>query len=201
MVKFRGRKRERVIRVLLNQPDGSLKKLHIAQLSGCSREWVIEFLHKSEGLGLTRNTRVTDYGGLIRYWHSIRIANEYRDYMLPNPLQSLRDAGLKYALTTYQAESLLQHYLFPSRTDAYVLIDDRGEWHRRIVDFGGLVGKGNLRLLFTDNYQFHDTIVLEGYTIVSRPQLIVDLLAEGGPCTEAAQLLLEKVTKHALRAS
>jgi len=30
------------------------------------------------------------------------------------------------------------------------------------------------------------------------PQLVVDLLAEGGPCVEAAQLLLEKTSKYAV---
>ena len=45
---IRGRKRERVLRVLLNEPDGSLTKYKIAKLSECSREWVIEFLRKLE---------------------------------------------------------------------------------------------------------------------------------------------------------
>jgi hypothetical protein len=34
---------------------------------------------------------------------------------------------------------------------------------------------------------------INGLSIVSIPQLIVDLSREGGPCQEAAEMLMEKV--------
>jgi len=65
---IRGRKRERVLRVLLNEPDGSLTKYKIAKLSECSREWVIEFLRKLEEQGIVKDTKVHDYNKLTEYW-------------------------------------------------------------------------------------------------------------------------------------
>jgi len=199
-LRVRGRKRERVLRVLLNEPSGSLTKYGIAKLSECSREWVIEFLRKLETQGLVKQTRVLDYGGLIGFWSGVRSEPEHWDYMLREPLEFLRKIELSYALTTYQGENLLQHYLFPSRTDFYIREEDREEWHRLIAAGGGLVGKGNLRILVTDRHVFYNAIRRQELTVVSVPQLIVDLLGEGGPCVEAAQLLLKKVKSRAISA-
>jgi len=55
-LRVRGRKRERVLRVL-NEPSGSLTKYRIAKLSECSREWVIEFLRKVETRDLSSTMR------------------------------------------------------------------------------------------------------------------------------------------------
>jgi len=200
-LRVRGRKRERVLRVLLNEPGGSLTKYGIAKLSECSREWVIEFLRKLEAQGLVKQTRVLDYGGLIGFWSGVRSEPEHWDYMLREPLEFLRKMELSYALTTYQGENLLQRYLFPSRTDFYICEEDREEWHRRIAAGGGLVGKGNLRILVTDRHVFYNATRRQGLTVVSVPQLIVDLLSEGGPCVEAAQLLVEKVKSRAIPAA
>jgi hypothetical protein len=93
---------------------------------------------------------------------------------------------------------MIQHYLFPSRTDVYVLPEDLGKWHKQILQAGGLVGKGNFRILFADRYIFYSALEISAYKIVCRPQLIVDLLAEGGPATEAGELLLQKVISHTL---
>ncbi len=193
---MRGRKRERVLRVLLNEPDGILTKYKIAKLSECSREWVIEFLRKLEEQSLVEETKIHDYNKLIEYWSRVRLKPEHRDYMLREPLELLRKTELKYALTSYQAENLVQHYLFPSRTDLYILQEELTKWHKAIVAGGGLVGKGNLRLLIADRHVFYKVSRIQELTVVSLPQLIVDLLAEGGPCVDAAQLLLEKVSRQ-----
>jgi len=186
---------------MLNEPDARLTKYKIAKLSQCSREWVIEFLRKLEAQGLVEQTKVLNYDGLIRLWGQIRLKPEHRDYMLREPLEFLRKLKLQYAITTYQAENLVQHYLFPSRTDIYILEDDRAKWHDSIVTEGGLVGRGNTRILLADSHVFYKAFKIEDLGVVSLPQLMVDLLAEGGPCVEAAELLLEKMIKHALPAA
>ena len=186
--------------MLLNEPTGSFTKYQLAKLSECSREWVIEFLRKLEARGLVKGTEVLDLEKLVRFWSQVRLKTEHWDYMLREPLTFLRKTELRYALTTYQAENLIQHYLFPSRTDLYIMEEDKTKWHRMIVAEGGLVGKGNFRLLLADRHVLYNTIRLQELTTVSLPQLAVDLLAEGGPCAEAAQLLLEKMNKHAVRA-
>ncbi len=184
--------------MLLNQPDGSLTKYRLAKLSECSREWVIEFLRKLEAQGFVEQTKVLDPEKLAKYWSQVRLEPEHWDYMLRETFRLLRKTELKYALTTYQAENLFQHYLFPSRTDLYILEEDRMKWHDVIVAEGGLVGKGNFRLLHTDNHVFYRSSKLQEMVVVSLPQLVVDLLAEGGPCVEAAQLLLEKMNRHVI---
>ena len=196
----RGRKRERVLRVLLNEPDGSLTKYKIAKLSECSHVWVIEFLRKLEEQGIVKDTKVHDYNKLTEYWGRVRLKPQHRDYMFREPLELLRKTELKYALTTYQAENLVQHYLFPSRTDLYIMEEEFSRWHDLIVATGGLVGRGNLRLLIADRHVLYNASKIQELTVVSLPQLIVDLLAEGGPCVEAARLLLEKVSRPTVSA-
>jgi hypothetical protein len=62
----------------------------------------------------------------------------------------------------------------------------------------GLVGKGNLRLLIADEHVFYGAFKRQSLMVVSIPQLIVDLLEEGGVCIEAAEKLINKVDQHAI---
>ena len=116
-----------------------------------------------------------------------------------DPLGMLKRTGLQYALTTYQAESIVQRYLFPSRIDLYIRKKDAERWHELIAR-EGLVGKGNVRLLLADEHVFYGSFERDGLKVVSLPQLIVDLFEEGGVCVEAAEKLLEKVAEDAVRA-
>jgi hypothetical protein len=197
-VKYRGLLRERIIRALLVEPQGSLTKYKIAQKAGCSFPWVHEFLGKLETLRLVKGTLVTDYTGLLKYWLQVKIKPEKKEYMHKDPINLIRKVQFQYALTTYQAENLVQHYLFPSRTDLYIKPDDANEWHKLLIT-EGLVGKGNVRLLITDPHVFYGSFKQQNLTVVCIPQLIVDLLEEGGVCTEAAEKLLEKVKHPAIR--
>jgi hypothetical protein len=195
----RGVFRERILRVLLSRPDGMLTKYRLAKSAECSFSWVHEFLRKLEALKLVESTRVVDYAGFVRFWLSVKTVSERKDYMHREPLELLRETSLQYALTTYEAESLVQHYLFPSRLDLYVRPEDGDQWHR-LISSEGLVGKGNLRLLLADSHVFFGSFKRQNLTVVSVPQLIVDLFEEGGVCTEAAEKLLEKMKEHAIHA-
>jgi hypothetical protein len=198
-MKYRGILRERIIRVLLVEPDGSLTKYKLAKKAECSFPWTHEFLNKLEALKLVRGTTVTDYAGLINYLLQLKTKPEKKEYMHKDPLKLLQKMKLPYALTTYQAENLVQHYLFPSRTDFYIKAEDATEWHEQLTA-EGLVGKGNVRLLITDAHVFYGSLKRQGLTVVNIPQLIVDLLEEGGVCTEAAEKLLKKVEQNAVPA-
>lgn len=198
-MKTRGIIRERVVRVLLNEPEGTLTKYRLAKKADCSFPWLHEFLGKLEKLRLVKNTKVTDYSGLVKYWLNIKTKPEKQEYMCKDPISLIKKAQLPYALTTYQAENLVQHYLFPSRTDLYIKTEDKEKWHNLIIA-GGLIGRGNTRLLITDSHVFYNSFKRQDLTIASYPQLIVDLFEEGGVCTEAAEKLLEKVMEHAVRA-
>ena len=192
-------KRERILRVLLNRPDGTLTKYKIAKEARSTRQWVIELLRKLEARELVRGTRVADFGGLVGYWQEVKTKPDKKEYMHRDPLGMLKRTGLQYALTTYQAESLVQRYLFPSRIDLYIKKKDVERWHELIAR-EGLVGKGNVRLLLADEHVFYGSFERDGLKVVSLPQLIVDLFEEGGVCVEAAEKLLEKVAEDAVRA-
>jgi len=184
--------------VLLNEPEGTLTKYRLSKKAECSFSWLHEFLGKLEESRLVKDTRVTDYSGLMKYWLSVKTKPEKQEYMCKDPISLIRKAQLPYALTTYQAENLVQRYLFPSRTDLYIETEDKQTWHD-LTAAEGLVGKGNMRMLTTDSHVFYNSFKRQSLNVVSLPQLIVDLFEEGGVCTEAAEKLLGKVTEHALR--
>lgn len=193
----RGLIRERMLRILLNNPSGSLTKYRIAKLSEGAYPWIHELLKKLEKEGVIKGTKVKDFKKLVTLWQKWQVKPSKKEYMLRKPLEVLKNAKLQYALTTYQAENIVQNYLFPSRIDFYIDPKDKEKWHR-MLSKEGLVGKGNTRILIGDKHVFYNSFERDGLKIVSTPQLIVDLLNEGGVCVEAAESLLEKVLKHDL---
>ena len=188
----RGSKRERILRVMLNHTDSVLTKYRISKKAETSFSWTHEFMMKLERDGYVKDSKVLDYEGLVRFWTKLRLKPDSKDYLIQRPLELLRRSKLTYALTTYQAETLVQSYLFPSRIDLYVKRGDRGDWHD-LLSREGLVGEGNVRVLFDDDHVFYDAVEIEGLRVVSMPQLIVDLLLEGGVCVEAAEMLMAKM--------
>jgi len=188
---MKGKKQERILRILLKHPDGSLSLYRIAKEAGCSHVWVIKFLRALEQKNLVEKTKVKDIQGLFSYWLEISKYPLYREYNIQNPIELLKKTNLKYALTTYYAESLTQHYLFPSRVDIYIKEQDIEAWHKLLTKHG-LVGKGNIRLLLEDEHVFYSNLKKEGLRIVSIPQLILDLLREEGVTIEAAQMMIKR---------
>ncbi len=191
---MRGKVRDRILRVLTNNPTVDMSKYEISIQARATYPWVREFLLKLEEMEIVKGTRVMDYPALLRYWQSVNIKSKYREYMVKEPLKLLKNSKLPYALTTYQAENLIQNYLFPSRIDIYIKEDDWKHWHD-MISKKGLVGKGNMRLLLADEHVFYKYFEKNGLKIVSTPQLIIDLMSEGGVCVEAAELLIKKVMK------
>ena len=188
---MKGKKQERILRILLKNPDGALSIYRIAKEASCSHVWVIKFLRTLEQKNLVKKTKVRDIRGMFSYWLEISKYPLYREYNIQNPIELLKKVNLKYALTTYHAESLAQHYLFPSRVDIYIKEQDIEKWHKLFIKHG-LVGKGNMRLLLDDEHVFYSNIKKEGLRIVSIPQLILDLLREEGVAIEAAQMLMKR---------
>jgi hypothetical protein len=128
---------------------------------------------------------------LFNYWLEINEYPLYREYNIQNPLDLLKKTTLKYALTTYYAESFVQNYLFPSRVEIYINETQALAWHELLTE-NGLVGKGNFRLLLEDNHVFYHNIKKEGFNTVSIPQLILDLLREKGVAEEAGKMLMAR---------
>ncbi len=190
--------KSRVARILLNNPNGNLTKYQIAKLAESAYPWIHNLLKKLETEKIIHKTKVTNFKSLILWWQKWQPIPEYREYMIQKPLGVLKETNLEYALTTYQAENKIQNYLFPSRTDIYIRSSDKLKWHELLIK-NGLVGKGNMRILIGDDHVFYKSFQIEELTLVSIPQLILDLYNEGGVCIESADMLLEKEKKNALR--
>ncbi len=189
---MRGDKRERILRVMLNSEE-ALSKNELSKRADCSRQWVILFLKELEKKKLIRDTNPIDRKKLLEYWVNLaKKLKKFRSYMVKEPLELLKKSKLDYALTTYQAENLVQHFLFPSRTDLYVKEDDLDKWHT-LMTKNGLYGKGNVRVIVTDEHVMFGRKRISGLFIVSTPQLIIDLIKEGGPCKEAADMLMKRL--------
>jgi len=190
----RGKIKERILRVLLNNPEGKLTKYRVAKLTESGFPWVHEYLKQLEQDRLIEGTRVLEYRRLIETWASIHQPSKRIDYAVQDPEKLLRETNLDYALTTYRAEALTQGYLFPSRTDLYIKPHEEEAWGKALTG-RGLKGKGNLRLLIDEEHVFYASKLVNNIRVVSPPQLMVDLLLEGGVCVEAAEMLIGKVVK------
>lgn len=184
----RGFNKGRIIRVLLNHPDGELTKYRVAQLSNVSEPWTRQYTGKLEKEGLIQDTEVLKVKELYQKWQEVRIQPNQLEISLQQPKQILENTPLKYALTTYQAENLHQGFLFPSTTDFYIHPEEIEDW-LTIIETKGMIGGGNTRLKVLDEQVFYNTQERDGFSTVSIPQLILDLMDEGGPCSEAAKKL------------
>ncbi|UWG49763.1 hypothetical protein AArcCO_0437 [Halalkaliarchaeum sp. AArc-CO] len=186
----RGFNKERIIRVLLNHTGDDLTKYRLAQLSGASEPWTRQYTEKLEEQGLVEGTEVVAPVGLYQAWLDQRIEPNQLEVSLQQPMDLLAETDLQYALTTYQAENLNQGFLFTSTTDFYIAPKEINMW-LTVVEENGLLGGGNTRIRVLDDHVFYNQQAVDGFSTVSIPQLILDLLAEGGPCEEAAKKLID----------
>lgn len=185
----RGFKKERLHRVLLNHADGELSRYAIAKEADVSTSWAYDYLDQLEDEGLVEDTTVEEPRTLYDRWQETRIEPNAVRVSLQQPLETIRQSGLDFALTTAEAEQIHQGFLFASTTAIYVREDDIEDWLGLVAEMG-LIGGGNTELRATDEHVFYNAQRVNGITTVSVPQLIVDLMDEGGPAVEAANRLL-----------
>lgn len=187
----RGFKKERIHRVLLNNPDGERSRYEVAKQADVSSSWVYEYLDRLADEGIVEGAVVMDPPALYERWRETRIEPNAVRISLQQPLDRIQQAGLDYVLTTDEAEQVHQGFLFPSRTSLYVREADIDTW-LDLVEEKGFVGGGNAELRSTDEHVFYNAQTLDDVTTVSTPQLIVDLLDEDGPAVEAANRLMTR---------
>jgi len=186
----RGFNKERIIRVLLNHTGDDLTKYRLAQLSETSEPWTRQYTERLEEQGLIDGTEVVAPGELYQVWLDQRIEPNGLQVSLQQPMDLLAETDLQYALTTYQAENLQQGFLFASTTDFYIAPAEIDEW-LTVVEEKGLLGGGNTRIRVLDDHVFYNRGTVDGFSTVCIPQLILDLLSEGGPCEQAAEKLID----------
>ena len=192
---MRGDKKERILRVLLSNKE-KISKNELAKRAECTRPWVIKYLRQLEEKGFVKNIEVIDKKSLIEYWISIhKKPKKIIKFMVKNPLKLLEKTKLDYALTTYHAENIINHYLFPSRVDIYIKEEDLEKWHNLLTE-NGFVGGGNMTLRITDSHVLYGKQKLKKLWLVSNAQLIIDLWLENGSCREAAEMILKNVSRY-----
>lgn len=189
--KTRGKYKERILRVLLNHSNEELTKYKVAQLAEASEPWTRQYTQRLEDRGLLDNTTILEPRELYDEWRDNRTPVNQTTVSLQQSMDLLQETALENALTTYQAENLHQGLLFPSSTDFYILPEEIPDW-LDIIKNRGMVGGGNTRIKVADTHVFYNQQTVQEYTTVSIPQLIVDLLTEGGPCEEAAETLIDE---------
>ena len=189
--------KSRLARVLLNHPEGHLTKYRIAQLSENKYPWMHQVLKTLEKQEIIQGTRVLKFQSLLELWMKWEPPYKSMSYLIKNPIKVLRKTKLEYALTTYYAENLIQNYLFPSRIDLHIKSDEKIQWHRLLAR-NGLVGKGNTRIIISNEHVFYNSFERDGLHISSVPQIILDLYNEGGVCVESGEMLMGKVIANAV---
>jgi hypothetical protein len=189
--RYRGIKMDRVFRILLCNVGTDLTRYRIAKLAQAEQIQVSLLLRRLEKSGFVKGTRVVDIKGLLLEWSHLRVKSESRSYLLKDILNILSSTSLEYALTTYQAETMVNHYLFPARTDIYIKVDQSEEWRDFLVSNGALVGGGNVRLTWYDDQVLYNAFSINGCRLVSIPQIIVDLMREGGVTVQAAEMMMK----------
>jgi len=187
-------KSKRIILTLLH--NKGLTKYKVAKETESNISWVIEFLRKLEKMKLAKGTKVINVNKLIDYYLSLEKKQKHFDFHINNPLSYLKKNKKPYLITTYSAENLVSHHLFPFRTDVYIQEEDVEEWKEELFK-KGLIGKGNLRLIpAKDNFVFRFMQKIKGHAVVSTFLLMIDLKREGGVCMQAYEYLLKNVPRQ-----
>ena len=183
----------RMIKKLLENPDGSLTMYALAKASGASQPWGVKFIKRLEKKDLVSGTKVKEVIELARYGSNIspaplRVVHLYH----PDPIKFIKKNLKVYAVTTYFAENIITHLLFPSRCDVYVKIEVLEDIHGKIMS-EGMMGSGNLRLLVpVDPEVVNDIQVIGGTKVVGIGQLMIDLIQEGGVCVQAVEEMVSR---------
>ncbi len=99
----RGKIKERILRVLLNNPKEELSKYRVAKLTESGFPWVHEYLKQLEQNQLIIGTRVLDYRKLMETWVSIHQSPRRIDYAVQDPEEYLREVDQEYAFNYLQS--------------------------------------------------------------------------------------------------
>jgi hypothetical protein len=124
-------------------------------------------------------------------------AAERPQYLIKTIANAARTAGLDYAFTLFSATEFVSPYVAPSETYIYVKKDDLKKWDvlLRKQNMLSTSREGNVILLSVDEDYFVGVWDAHGSKIVSLPQLYVDLFSFGGRGEEAAEQILDILTK------
>ena len=187
-----GSKKERVFRILLSNKIKNCSWYKIAKLAETNYSYVHSILSELERGGALKKHEISDVKKIFNLWANQRSYRYYREYNIQNPKETIKNAKMEYAFTGYFAENLVGNYLFPRYYEFYINDSELEKWHKYLTS-SGYVGKGNVKIYFTDQHVFFEKHEVVGWPVVSIQQLIVDLMREGAECGEAAELLMKRI--------
>lgn len=196
---------EQIIRVLLNKKSVKLREL--AKEANVPLSLTVKntnALEKSRYIEKKVNIHVINHIKLLKAWAyttSIReidkiefSAAERPQFIIKKTANILSKSNVKYAFTLFSALEILSPYVTPAETHLYILERDQ-EKVKKLFEKDSILPaqKGNaVCFLVNDNY-FYNMQNIQGFNIISTPQLYVDLFSYGGRGEDAAQHLLEVV--------
>jgi hypothetical protein len=192
----------RIVRWLLIEPERQWTLDEMVSASSASPGFVsrtFATLERDAYMERERGaSRLRDADGLLTAWAAApplpdRIMS--RVSLLPTPqailnaVAQLPDA-LRYALTAEAAAEQIAPYARFSRVELYV--HEPGAWDRRL-DLTAVPRGGNVDLILpADPGVFDGSFKSSDLSLVSRPQLYVDLKRRGGPASDAADFLRDR---------
>lgn len=214
-----GHARERIVRYLLGisalnvpQPPayrGPHESLYaLAKKTHVTYSWVhktVKNLEARRWVYVTHRIDIAQPVAVYEWWASIRTAPSVSGFHVRDPRATsgaLRELGVPNALTTYYAENAYQGHLFPRRGDVYVRSKDLERAKELLVmELDAQIGGNNFRLLVGDDHLLEETVHIgppsAATTYAPFPQVVVDLIQEGGSAREAADMLIQKAHPHA----
>lgn len=192
----------RIVRWLLIDPERAWTLTEMVSASGASPGFVsrtLATLERDAYMERRRGaSRLRDADGLLTAWSASPSPPDRtlsRVSLLPTPQAILKAVGEVsnapvYALTAEAAAEQIAPYARFSRVELYV--DEAGAWDR-LLDLTAVPRGGNVDLILpADPGVFDGSLTSTDLSLVSRPQLYVDLKRRGGPASDAADFLRDR---------
>lgn len=201
-------KAERVLRVLLNNPNMTWKTENLTNEANVSTGMVSKVKQRLDAMEWIKTGpsgfQIRDWTDLLDTWqkeYKFSRNTIYNLYSLKPPdsiekdiADYCREKDIPYALTLFSAASRLAPYTRYKRVYAY--IDTDIDLLKDVLDLKDAPTGPNVTLLLPyDQGVFYGLKEYEGLPVVSPVQLYLDLISNKGRGEEAAQFLFDKVIK------
>lgn len=199
---------QRVIRVLLNIGDLTVRK--IAREAGVSLGISVKILNQLEKTGYLARKRgrleVKNFKGLLNAWAYTVSTRELKkmefmgaekpQYLIKKLALIAKKHRLEYAFTLFAGTELVCPYVAPNEIHLYILENEKEKWER-VLEKENIfpAERGNIVCFLADKSYFYGKTEARDISVVSYPQLYVDLFSLGGRGEEAAKELLKMMEK------
>lgn len=195
---------QRIIRVLLNAENLTVRK--VAKEAGVSLGISVKNLNQLEKTGYLARKRgkleVKNFKKLLNAWAyaiSVRelektefIGAEKPQYLIRKLALIAKKYKLEYAFTLFSGTELVCPYVTPNEVHLYMLENEKEKWEGALKKENIFPAeKGNIICFLADKSYLYGKTENRDISVVSFPQLYVDLFSMGGRGEEAANELLK----------